>query len=526
MLYYNFLNAEGFKERFGIIEHGNGEKSRRNKVLLAFIKQPSLFHEATQTGDYSLINIASMSELKQVMLQRIQESGRNDESLPNEVKLINYTFYSGKYATDEFEGVCQDGDIKCCRYKKPDDGGTYKMKAGKFLQALILETEFGKTLPEQVLVYLMEEFARDFQSYSSSTLVDYKLFVNKEFSRIYSSWACAGDFGSCMVDRGHHSFYSDAVNASAAYLENKDREVVARCIVFNEVFDEDGNVWRLAERQYSRGSDNTLKSALVNALIREKLIDGHKAIGAGCGEATSFEDINGNSLSGKKFHINCDLRCDDVLSYQDSFKWYDIDKGEAFNYPANGADYALDTTDLNLYGDTDDDEEDDEPNEWDSYHQTTVWEVCDVYVHGRRETCDVDNLDDFMEVNGTYYHEDDVCTCDHCGKSYLPEYNHYSELTGQDYCCEDCRVKAEREYMEANWYYSDYDQAFYEDADELTTYLHWDWNVVGYVEKTIARNTLDKLLEQFHLYNGAYYDKINPFTCLPYYVDEAEEVAA
>lgn len=265
---------------------------------------------------------------------------------------------------------------------------------------------------------------------------------------------------------------------------------------------------------------------MVNALIADNHVDAFKTIGAGCGEATSFEDINGKSLSGKKFHINCDLSCEDVLSYQDSFKWYDIDKGVAYNYVADGADYALDTTDLNLYGDTDDDDEDDEPNEWDSYHQYNAWEVRTVYVHGHQETCDVDELDDFIEVNGTYYHEDDVCTCDHCGKSYLPEYNFCSEITDQDYCCAECRVKAEREYMEANWYYSDYDHAYYESADELTTYLHWDWNVVGYVEKTIARNTLNKLLEQFHLYDGAYYDKINPFTGLPYYIEEVEEVAA
>ena len=91
---------------------------------------------------------------------------------------------------------------------------------------------------------------------------------------------------------------------------------------------------------------------------------------------------------------------------------------------------------------------------------------------------------------------------------------------------EDCRKKAEEEYIKANWFYSDYDHAYYEKADELTTYLHWDWNVVGYVEKTIARNTLDKLLKQFHLYNGAYYDKLNPMTGLPYYIEETEEIAA
>ena len=523
MLYYNFKDYAGFQERFGMVEHGNGEKSRKNKILLAYIKQPSLFKEASRTGDYSLINISSMSELKQTMLQRVQDSGCNDESLPYKVQLINYTFYSSKYATDEFNGVCQDGDIKCVRYKNCNDNRTYKMKAGKLLQALIQETEFGKTLPEQVLVYLMEEFATDFQSYSSTTLVENTLFVNKEFSRIYSSSACVGDFGSCMVDRGHHYFYDNAIDASAAYLENKDGEIVARCIVYNKVYDEDGKIWRLAERQYSRGSDTKLKRALVDALIREKQIDGFKSVGAGCGDANNFEDIEGNSLSNKKFRIDCDLDCEDTLSYQDSFKWYDIDKRVAYNYPVDSADYALDTTDINLYGDGDDD---DEPQEFDSYHQRDAWEICTVWVHGERETCDIDDLDDFIEINGTYYHEDDVTNCAKCGKLHLSDNSVYSELTGFDYCCEDCMKAAEQKFIEENWYYSDYDQTYFEDKNDLTTYLYWDWSIVNYVERTISKHTLDKL--SFHLYDGVVYDRVNPMTGLPYYVEveETEEVAA
>ena len=525
MLYYNFNGYLGFKERFGIVEHGNGEKSRKNKILLAYIKQPSLLKQASETGDYSLINISSMSELKQVMLERIQQSGRDDESLQHKVQLINYTFYSSKYETDEFNGVCQDGDVKCVRYKNCNDGRTYKMKAGKLLQALIQETEFGRTLPEQVLVYLMEEFATDFQSYSSSTLIENTLFVNKEFARIYSSNHCSGDFGSCMVDRGHHYFYENAIDASAAYLENKDGVVVARCIIYNKVYDEDGKIWRLAERQYSCGSDAKLKRALIDALIREKHIDGFKTIGAGCGDATSFEDCKGNSLSGKKFHIECNLTCDDTLSYQDSFKWYDMDKGIAYNYYEDGANYALDTTDLNLYGDYDEDDDDDEPQEYDSYHQCNAWEVITVYVNGRRETCDVEELHDFIEINGTYYHENDVSICANCGKSFLKENNVFSDLLEQDFCCMECCKKAEQSYKEKNWYYSDYDKTYFMNND-LATYLHWDWSVVGYVEWTISKHSLDKYSDQFTLYGGVYYDKINPTTGLPYYVEETEEIQA
>ena len=36
MLYYNFNNYEEFKELFGLVKHGNGVKSRKNKILLSF----------------------------------------------------------------------------------------------------------------------------------------------------------------------------------------------------------------------------------------------------------------------------------------------------------------------------------------------------------------------------------------------------------------------------------------------------------------------------------------------------------
>ena len=44
MLYYNF-NYQEFQYRFGFTEHDNGKKSRRNKVLLNFIKDRNLLKE-------------------------------------------------------------------------------------------------------------------------------------------------------------------------------------------------------------------------------------------------------------------------------------------------------------------------------------------------------------------------------------------------------------------------------------------------------------------------------------------------
>ena len=42
MLYYNFKNYEEFKNLFGIVKHGNNHESRKNKILLAYLKDKNL----------------------------------------------------------------------------------------------------------------------------------------------------------------------------------------------------------------------------------------------------------------------------------------------------------------------------------------------------------------------------------------------------------------------------------------------------------------------------------------------------
>ena len=60
MLYYNFDGYEGFNCRFGIIEHDNGKKTRRNRILLDFIKDRRLLHKAVISNNSSLLNITTL----------------------------------------------------------------------------------------------------------------------------------------------------------------------------------------------------------------------------------------------------------------------------------------------------------------------------------------------------------------------------------------------------------------------------------------------------------------------------------
>ena len=91
-----------------------------------------------------------------------------------------------------------------------------------------------------------------------------------------------------MVDRKLHYFYTNSVDASAAYLINEEGKVTARCVIYNRVTDQNGKIWRLAERQYATDENNTLKRALIDALIKGGHIDGYKKVGAGCGDARAL----------------------------------------------------------------------------------------------------------------------------------------------------------------------------------------------------------------------------------------------
>lgn len=69
-----------------------------------------------------------MADLKQKVLNAIQESGKKDEQLPNKVILIGNTYWSAQYKTDHMEGLCEDFDKKSCRYINVKTDHPYKIK--------------------------------------------------------------------------------------------------------------------------------------------------------------------------------------------------------------------------------------------------------------------------------------------------------------------------------------------------------------------------------------------------------------
>ena len=528
MLYIkSFKNHTEFQQIFGVREF-EGHKARNNKILLSLLKDKELFHESVKRGDLELFEQKNLVDLRNIINERLNISGAKSRKLPYRLTLLGYTYYSDKYTLDDLNGICEDGTPNAVRYINNESGRVFKMKAGKFMKALIECTKFGKTLPKSIVIWLCEEFTRDWSAYTIGKLPKNKLYINDNFSDIYDSSRLKGydedsdSFVSCMVNKGFHSFYRDSVDAKAAYLEDEYGKIIARCIIFTDVYDEDDNHYRYAERQYSVGCNDIYKQALVDALIQAGEIDIYKKVGAGCHDETAIVDINGKSMAGKQFRISCDLEWDDTLSYQDTFKYYSMSRREAYNY--DRGDYALDVTEGSLEK-ADEDYENNDPDEYDSYHDRDAYEVCTVYYHGGTETCDVDDREDFTYFKGEWRHEDDIVECEKCGKKILnPDYYteddgaFCSDLTDENYCCEDCRDEAELEYKKKYWHYSDYDEDWYEDEDDLTSYQKYNCITGDYTEKTISKDSFYNLLDNNGLHNwgGLYFDVINEAVGKPY----------
>lgn len=493
MLLFNIRDFDDFQYLFGIEIHGNGAKSRRNKIMLAHVKNRQLYKYCREHDDYSLLRVRSMPELKKAVLNQVHISGKNDDTLQHEVSLMGMTFFSSLYRTDDNKGLCFDLDGSSVRYINVERNREYKKKSGKFIVGIIKETEVGKLLNEQVINWISEEFTYDWETYTKYNHPEIKLNVDDNFKAIYDSERCKNFYGcSCMENRGRHTFYRDRVKSKAAYLTDANDNILARAIIFTDVKDQNGKKWRLLERQYASESSEMLKRLLIERCVKEGYVDGYKVCGAACQDARNFVDVQGRSLADYEFRIECSVQMDSCLSYMDSFKWLDYDNEVAYNFhPGSGNIYQLDTTDYNLNGDSDDDDPDEDEGVYDEWHEEYVDEVQRVYYQGTLYYCDIERLDDFIYVPSQrqWHHEEDIIRCDNCGEAILKS-NAIHELKDDSvYCSEDCRT----EHIEQTWYYSQWDDERFPYVTDITTCSQWDSETQSYHRLSISVQSLEHL---------------------------------
>lgn len=434
MLHVNFKNYEEFK-RLYVREDGK----RKNGILLAFTTSKKVFEWYRKREELEMLySIDDMNKLFDELVYM-----HNQVNYGCELEIGQHLcLKSHEYGMDSQKGLCFDNDIDSYRYVR--NGRPYKKRVGRLVGAILGESEWGQTIPEQCKLWLCEEISGRWRTWAQSQVNDLRLVVDDDFESIYDRHRYENErgMGSCMENDGFHTFYEDAVDASAASLRRSNGAILARCVIYNEAkqYGTD-KVFRLCERQYAVDGNELYKRLLVAKLIAEGMIDAYKPVGAGCHEPRSWLDTQDKPLNETRFSILCKLSDGDTVSYQDSFKFFDEDLQIAYNYRAEGAnDEAMESTEGiyrgNRYYDS-----------WNDCYEEEEMIVC--YANGHQyQTTEYEIERNFRWVDGLceYHHCDDVHWCDCCNVWVLNDDVVYSELLEEYFCSQSCCDDAEEEY--------------------------------------------------------------------------------
>lgn len=429
----SFKDAKEFNEIFG----KNPSGARKNKILLTLLKDQNFWRKRKEFPVFfqKCVEMKSQQSLFDALM--CQFGCEQPRANSCGIRFFVCEFFSaenGRYETDNQKGLCEDGDFMKIRVLLFDNGKEVvrKTSPGKVLRQIISDTQYN-WLPDSVVNFLCEKFTEKWTAYAEDKIGNFELRVDDDFDFIYNSSYCDGDFHSCMTDDGFDDFYSECVSAKAASLL-KDGLIVARCVIFTDVHDEDtGNVLRLAERQYSTDQDNLLKQMLVSKLIAGGYIDGFKTVGAGCHSPMDFVLNDGTPLV-HKMHIPCVWRenCNDA-PYMDSFKWFMPENDKLYNYAHEEASYLFENTD-----------------------GTAEYMLCTVYKNGEQIQVSEEERDlnyTYLSREEVYVYDEDVFRCERCNtqtffsSAELQSNSVYSSYTDEDYCCNYCMEKSVLEHF-------------------------------------------------------------------------------
>jgi len=476
-----FKDYAEFKEKFGKIDDGTGR--RNNKLFLEAMKHSlkSGNVESFLSYNYRISNDSLIDYCYFSLRNKYHNYG-----ISNRFYILDLIYRSYKFRLDNLNGLCEDMDPNSIRYVNVESGKVYKMRAGKFIRALFVEAGADLVVGEKLLNYYCEVFAQNWKAHSIEKFnVDSRLVVDDDFESIYDrdNYIPDTDYNSCMTNKGYHTMYEQLKNCKAARILNSDGLILSRCIVWTNVHEVNGEkTWRLADRQYSSDGNLVYSQLLINALIKEGFIDGYKKIGAGCGDSNAYISVSGEDLSEKEFFIDCDLDYGDTVSYMDTFKWYYMDEGFAYNKSVGYSDYiSLDTASGEIEDDRNYDEYNDEYTS-DDLVDILFWDG-DRYRH--------------METAREYARDNFLWSERH--EIYLTE-AYYSDILN-DYLRFDRWEEIEAEYKQRYWNYDEYNEKYVEE-DVIVCQI---WNGTEYVEKYVSEDYASEMFEEV---DGVYYNEV------------------
>lgn len=325
----------------------NGQRVRKNKVLLATYKhymRNGRVGALIRSKDDTIRGLSELVSFARWELRALSFSCKFS------INLDGYRWGSNSYYLDENDGATFNDDTgRMVSVIDDKTGKKVVLNIGRLLRMCAIDMMAADTLGESLTNYVIEEQTKKYISERAAS--EYDLKLDDDFEYIYNSYnhINGAGFGSCMVNDGYHTFYSNCCDAQAAALIHRPTgKMAARCIVWSSAKSEEtGKVYRLAERQYSAESSVVLMQMLVSKLYAAQKIDGHRPASGG----RTFVDVDGKVIGGI-LSVPCNIDYDEYVSYQDSFYLYDYQAKRAYNGRLNGSQnfLELDTTGGRLEG--------------------------------------------------------------------------------------------------------------------------------------------------------------------------------
>lgn len=333
-------------------------------------------------------------------------------------------------------------------------------------------------IPEKVLNRCAELFAIEWEAYVKAK--DYKLHIDDNFKGIYE----ALDFGSCMTGHGFWTMYRDAAKCRAAYLTSGDK-IVARAILWEDVIDDDGNSYRLLDRCYSLKGDLSLQQVLIDQCIEAGAIDLYKPAGCSCHDNRRIKKTNGADFY-QYLSVELNLENDSVVSYMDTFVYYDINGKWAYNYECEDFTHLLDTTSGNMYGKL-----------YSDYYESYIERDVAVWSN------DVDsfincNDSDFVFIDDDFYLKANcICTAD-TGNYFKDDCDLFYAVDLEEYY----ENNTDLVYSDESECYYHIDNCFYSSKRDVYIYSYEAIYIEDEDDYDFARNS-----EEYLCYKGRYYSK-------------------
>ena len=327
LLFTQFKDYNNFKERFGyktdsegnILYNKNGSKQRKNSILFYCFKESFKYFKNLTNFEIALKESKKYFSLEEAYIDLKNSILGSLDTVP----------YFDDFTVLEKESILLDND-SCFVIVK--NGKREIVKIGKILN-LFIDLYCANCWYSTPVIrnFFIESYLNHWKAIKLKAK-SLKLVINDDFEGCYSYgrrplniW----DFGSCMDDKPNWKFYKNHSDIfQVVSLQDSEGQIYARCLLVT-CYDSLGNSYKYLDRIYF--GREVYKFYLFEQARSKKLFDLYRHLSASCRESTRIYSVINDSQINFSLYIPIEYKDQEIIAYQDTFKFYNPSRKKAYN---------------------------------------------------------------------------------------------------------------------------------------------------------------------------------------------------